>query len=66
MTQDEFERILTSLSVASGYNLGGQMYLPIESVLKIIHSNLHPEDRDKYTFDWTKGTWTKYGNKSDT
>lgn len=50
MTQDEFERIVVSLSQMGGFNLIGQggYHVPLEGVLRIVHSNLHQEDREKY------------------
>jgi hypothetical protein len=55
MTTDEFDRILTSLKHTGGMNiipLG--VVIPYRAVIEILHSNLHPEDKTRYVFDWTK------------
>lgn len=53
MTADEFDRIWTSLKHLAGIHLNGSGYMvPIRAVVEIIHSNLHPEDKSSYTFDW--------------
>lgn len=52
MTQDEFERILVALANMRALNINGEHMVPLEGVIRVVHSNLHEEDRQKYVFDF--------------
>lgn len=55
MTTDEFDRILTSLRHTQMLNIIPMGYmLPYRAVIEILHSNLHPEDKSNYEFDWSQ------------
>lgn len=54
MTTDEFDRILTALKYTSNLNIIPiGIMIPYRAVVEILHSNLHPEDKTRYAFDWT-------------
>lgn len=62
MTLDEFERILIAASNMHSYNFGnGQIYVPLKAVIDVVQSQLHSEDRGKWTFynDNGKIGWRK-------
>jgi hypothetical protein len=47
MTNDEFERIATAVIHMSGFNLAGQggVHVPLRGVIRILYTNLHPDDK---------------------
>lgn len=59
MTTDEFERILVALSHMGCLNINGQIMVPLEGVIKVVHSNLHSDDRSLYEFDFKNYKWIK-------
>lgn len=59
MTQDEFERMLVALANMRALNINGEHMVPLEGVIRVIHSNLHQEDREKYEFDFPNNRWVK-------
>ena len=61
MTNDEFERIGVALVNCRGINLNGQYHIPLNAVLRILHSNLAREDRDAWVWNEQAGTWTRNG-----
>lgn len=59
MTQDEFERIVVALFHTASLNAGGWGFMVrLSSVLEILHSNLHPEDKQKYVVGFKDGVPT--------
>lgn len=47
MTNDEFERIATAIIQMRGFNLAGQggIHVPLTGVIRILYTNLHPDDK---------------------
>lgn len=65
MTNDEFERIITAILQMRIMNINGLHMISLEGATKIIHSNLHPEDKsgwEYYVGDNEIG-WRKVGDK---
>jgi hypothetical protein len=54
MTTDEFERIVTAICQMRSVNLANTadgVHVPLNGVLAIIHSNLHPDDKENWILD---------------
>jgi len=47
MTNEEFERIATAIIHMRGFNLAGQggVHVPLTGVIRILYTNLHPDDK---------------------
>lgn len=48
MTSDEFDRILAAIVEMRALNINGDVMVSINGVLRIIHSNLHHDDKAFY------------------
>lgn len=58
MTSEEWKRILIAVSQMHGYNINGKKYVPAGGVLRIIHSQLHPDDQAHWKFDEQTEVWS--------
>lgn len=59
MTTDEFERIAVAGCAMSGFNVGGKYYVSLQDLLRIVHSQLHPDDKSKWQFNPQTMSWRK-------
>jgi hypothetical protein len=59
MTTDEFERIMIAIGQMRQISVNGECLVPAEGIIKIIHSQLHSDDRSLYRFDFKIGKWEK-------
>jgi len=65
MTNDEFERIIVAIMQMKIQNINGTSLVSLEGVTRIIHSNLHVEDKQGWEWfaDKDKIGWRKVGEK---
>lgn len=58
MTSEEWKRILIAVAPMGGYNINGKKFVPVEGVLSVIHSQLHPDDQAQWTYDEKTQVWS--------
>lgn len=59
MTSDEFERMLLAITNMRGVVVNGEVWVSAETVIRIIHSNLHAEDKEAWKYDPVTRVWHK-------
>jgi hypothetical protein len=59
MTTDEFERMLAAFRDMRSFRINSETFVPLESVIRVIYSHLHADDRSLYELDFKEWRWIK-------